>query len=261
LTTITPLLYFSSFISSLYYIYSGSLRSSKISHWLFISAIMSQLILLLTGIVDFTIKNIEISLFVTSAILSIFAYIFIRKNIKNLYCFFVSPVGFILTVPLIMINSQETGVSYSNKILIAHVLLNILSHTTLLISSIFSLMFIYQHKNFKDKKVKKISRLPSLSLIEKINFNLIITSFPIMTIGLTLGFLLSKNQIGSYWFGTVSAISIFSWLIYFSLIQLKITFNLSGFKLSLISLFGFGSIIGGYIVMYFLSLPSHTFLQ
>jgi|TARA_B110000196_G_scaffold188044_1_gene161102 ABC-type transport system involved in cytochrome c biogenesis permease subunit len=120
---------------------------------------------------------------------------------------------------------------------------------------------MYQHKNFKNKKVKKISRLPSLSLIEKINFNLIITSFPIMTIGLTLGFLLSKNQIGSYWFGTVSAISIFSWLIYFSLIQLKITFNLSGFKLSLISLFGFGSIIGGYIVMYFLSLPSHTFLQ
>tara|TARA_B100000579_G_scaffold63198_2_gene46558 strand:+ start:123067 stop:123576 length:510 start_codon:yes stop_codon:yes gene_type:complete len=169
-------------------------------------------------------------------------------------------VAFILTVPLVMISNEDGGSSYNNRILIIHVLLNILSHTTLLISSIFSIMFIYQHRNFKNKKVKKISRMPSLSLIEKINFNLIITSFPLMTIGLVLGFLLSKNQIGTYWFGTVSALSIFSWLIYFSLIQLRITYNLSGLKVSLISLLGFTSIIIGYIFMYFLDLPSHTFV-
>jgi ABC-type uncharacterized transport system permease subunit len=156
--------------------------------------------------------------------------------------------------------NEDGGSTYSNRMIIIHVLLNILSHTTLLISSIFSMMFIYQHRNFKNKKVKKISRMPSLSLIEKINFNLILISFPIMTIGLSLGFLLSKNQIGSYWFGTVSAISIFSWLIYFSLIQMRIIYNLSGLKVSILSLIGFTSIIISYLFMYVLNLPSHTFV-
>ncbi|NSW88665.1 cytochrome c biogenesis protein CcsA [bacterium] len=257
---IIPILYFISFILSLYYIYSGKIGSARFSHWLFTSAIGIQILLLINKTVDFEQRNIEITLFVASFILSTFALIFIRQNIKNLYCFFISPVAFILTVPLVMISNEDGGSSYNNRILIIHVLLNILSHTTLLISSIFSIMFIYQHRNFKNKKVKKISRMPSLSLIEKINFNLIITSFPLMTIGLALGFLLSKNQIGTYWFGTVSALSIFSWLIYFSLIQLRITYNLSGLKVSLISLLGFTSIIIGYIFMYFLDLPSHTFV-
>ncbi len=257
---IIPILYFISFILSLYYIYSGKIGSARFSHWLFTSAIGIQILLLINKTVDFEQRNIEITLFVASFILSTFALIFIRQNIKNLYCFFISPVAFILTVPLVMISNEDGGSSYNNRILIIHVLLNILSHTTLLISSIFSIMFIYQHRNFKNKKVKKISRMPSLSLIEKINFNLIITSFPLMTIGLVLGFLLSKNQIGTYWFGTVSALSIFSWLIYFSLIQLRITYNLSGLKVSLISLLGFTSIIIGYIFMYFLDLPSHTFV-
>jgi len=260
LLIIIPILYFISFILSLYYIYSGKISSARFSHWLFASAIGIQILLLFNKTVNFDQRNIEITLFVASVILSTFALIFIRQNIKNLYCFFISPVAFILTVPLVMISNEDGGSAYNNRILIVHVLLNILSHTTLLISSIFSIMFIYQHRNFKNKKVKKISRMPSLSLIEKINFNLIITSFPLMTIGLVLGFLLSKNQIGTYWFGTVSALSIFSWLIYFSLIQLRITYNLSGLKVSIISLLGFTSIIIGYIFMYFLDLPSHTFV-
>ena len=257
---IIPILYFSSFISSLYYFYSGKLIFSKTSHWLFIGAVVLQIILLVNKTIDFKINNIETSLFVASVFLSILAFFFIRQNIKNLYCFFVSPVGFILTVPLIMMGNDDGGSAYNNRILIIHVLLNILSHTTLLISSIFSIMFIYQHRNFKNKKVKKISRMPSLSLIEKINFNLILVSFPIMTIGLSLGFLLSKSQIGSYWFGTVSAISIFSWLIYFSLIQMRMIYNISGLKVSFISLIGFASIIISYLFMYVLDLPSHTFV-
>ncbi|MBT3475433.1 cytochrome c biogenesis protein CcsA [bacterium] len=258
--TIIPALYFSSFILSLYYIYSGKLNFSRSSHWLFKSAVVLQIILLISKTIDFKINNIETSLFVTSVFLSIPAFFFIRQNMKNLYCFFVSPVGFILTIPLLMMGNEDGGSTYSNRMIIIHVLLNILSHTTLLISSIFSMMFIYQHRNFKNKKVKKISRMPSLSLIEKINFNLILISFPIMTIGLSLGFLLSKNQIGSYWFGTVSAISIFSWLIYFSLIQMRIIYNLSGLKVSILSLIGFTSIIISYLFMYVLNLPSHTFV-
>lgn len=258
---LVPVLYFSSFILSIYYIYSGKLNSSRASSWLFLSALIYQIILLVNQTIDFKLKNIETSLFVASVFLSIFAYIFIRQNIKNLYCFFISPVGFILTVPLLMAANGDGGAAYNNRILIIHVLLNILSHTTLLISSIFSIMFIYQHRKFKNKKVKKASRLPSLSLIEKVNFNLIICSFPIMTIGLVLGFLLAKNQIGSYWFGTVSAISIFSWLIYFSIIQMRIIYNLSGFKISILSLLGFSSIVASYIFMYLLKLPSHTFIQ
>lgn len=53
--------------------------------------------------------------------------------------------------------------------------------------------------------------------MEKIIFLLICIAFPVMTIGFGLGFILSKEQIGTYWFGSVSAISIISWTIFFLL--------------------------------------------
>ena len=115
--------------------------------------------------------------------------------------------------------------------------------------------------NIKNKIINKIDRLPSLSSMEKIIFLLICIAFPIMTIGFGLGFILSKEQIGTYWFGSVSAISIISWTIFFLIIQVKAFFSLSGLKISYYSLVGFISIILGYIAMYSLKLPSHTFIS
>ena len=62
--------------------------------------------------------------------------------------------------------------------------------------------------------------------MEKIIFLLICIAFPVMTIGFGLGFILSKEQIGTYWFGSVSAISIISWTIFFLIIQVKAFFSL-----------------------------------
>ena len=87
------------------------------------------------------------------------------------------------------------------------------------------------------------------------------SSFTIGEIGFGLGFILSKEQIGTYWFGSVSAISIISWTIFFLIIQVKAFFSLSGLKISYYSLIGFISIILGYIAMYSLELPSHTFIS
>ena len=96
---------------------------------------------------------------------------------------------------------------------------NFISHTIILISSIVAILYIYQHTNIKNKIINKIDRLPSLSSMEKIIFLLICIAFPIMTIGFGLGFILSKEQIGTYWFGSVSAISIISWTIFFLLFK------------------------------------------
>ena len=117
---LVPVLYFSSFISSIYYIYSGKLSFSQVSNWLFLFAVLCQIVLLGSQTIDFKLRNIETSLFVASMLLSIFVYIFIRQNIKNLYCFFISPVGFILTVPLLMIGIEDGGSAHNNRILIIH---------------------------------------------------------------------------------------------------------------------------------------------
>ena len=81
-----------------------------------------------------------------------------------------------------------------------------------------------------------------------------------MTLGFSLGFILSKEQIGTYWFGSVSAISVISWTIFFFVIQIRAFFGLSGLKISYFSIIGFISIVLGYVAMYYLELPSHTFL-
>jgi ABC-type uncharacterized transport system permease subunit len=80
-----------------------------------------------------------------------------------------------------------------------------------------------------------------------------------MTIGFVLGFVLSKNQIGKYWFGTVATISVLSWSIYFILILLKPVYKISGLKIAYLSILGFITIVLGYVFMYLLDLPSHNF--
>ena len=84
-----------------------------------------------------------------------------------------------------------------------------------MVATIISILYIFQHKNIKNKIMNKIEKLPSLSSLEKILFLLLCISFPIMTLGFSLGFILSKEQIGTYWFGSVSAISVISWTIFF----------------------------------------------
>ncbi|MDG2445878.1 MAG: cytochrome c biogenesis protein CcsA [Thermodesulfobacteriota bacteirum] len=255
-----PALFFLSFLSCAYYMFSGKLKFSRASNYLFLSSVIIQFLLFITGKVEIPPRNIEVTLFMTAAILSVFIYFFIRPNIKNLYSFFISPVAFIITLPLLLVSEQTNDFTLGNRILISHIILNLLAHTILFVSLILSSMFLYQHRNFKKKRINKISRLPSLSLIEKVNFSMIIASFPFMTAGFALGFILSKNQIGEYWFGTVSSISMITWLVYFLLIQLKLIYNLSGLKISYASIFGFFVIILGYLFMYFLELPSHSFL-
>ena len=81
-----------------------------------------------------------------------------------------------------------------------------------------------------------------------------------MSIGLGLGFVLSKKQIGSYWFGTVSSLSVTSWSIFFILIILKSVYKISAYKTSLLTIVGFITIILGYVFMHLLELPSHNLL-
>ena len=256
---LVPTLYIVSFILSLYYVVCGKLKFSQIGHYLFVVAICTQIVLLGYKEVDYSLKSLEVNLFVITFLLSISSYLFIRPKLGNLYSLFVSPVAFVLTIPIIFDINQNNNLFFDNRVLISHVLLNLLSHTILLVSAIFSLMFLYQHANIKNKKIHRIDRLPSLSLIERVNFWLISSSFPLMTIGFVLGFVLSKNQIGKYWFGTVATISALSWSIYFILILLKPVYKISGLKIAYLSILGFITIVLGYVFMYLLDLPSHNF--
>ena len=259
ITILVPTLYIISFILNLYYTVSGKSKFSQIGHYLFVLAICTQAALLAYKEVDYSLKSLEVNLFVITFLLSISGYLFIRPKLGNLYSLFVSPVAFVLTTPMALSVNQNNNLSFDNNVLISHVLLNLLSHTILLVSVIFSLMFLYQHANIKNKKIHRIERLPSLSLIERVNFLLISSSFPLMTIGFIFGLVLSKNQIGEYWFGTVATISTISWSIYFILILLKSIYKISGLKIAYASIFGFMTILLGYALMYLLDLPSHNF--
>ena len=252
-------LFLLSFVTNILYSINGNLNYSKISRVLLIFALLGQTYLILNGKILIESKTLESNLFVSSWIVGIFSIFVLRKYIKNLYTLFISPVCFLLSVPIIFVGNLESTV-FSNKILILHVMSNFISHTLILIASIIAFLYIYQHKNIKMKIINQIDKLPSLSTLEKILFLILCISFPIMTLGFSLGFILSKEQIGTYWFGSVSTISVISWTVFFFIIQIRAFFGLSGLKISYFSIFGLFTIILGYIAMYYLELPSHTFL-
>lgn len=256
-----PIFYIISFILSLYFVISGKKDFSSTSNYFFISAFLIQAVLIASERIQYTSRDIETVLFLIAFIISLGSYLLIRPRIDNLYSLYVSPVAFIATIPILFYSNNLENITANNNLLVfSHVVPNLLAHTMLLIATIFSSMFLFQYKNIKNKNIKKISRLPSISLIEKINFLLIVSSFPLMSIGLGLGFVLSKKQIGSYWFGTVSSLSVTSWSIFFILIILKSVYKISAYKTSLLTIVGFITIILGYVFMHLLELPSHNLL-
>ncbi len=252
-------LFLLSFITNVLYTANGKLIFSKISRILIVFALLGQTYVILEGKVSLDSKTLESNLFVSSWIVGTFSVLILRMYIKNLYTLFISPACFLLSVPIIFVGNIQSEV-FSNKILIFHVLANFISHALIMVATIISILYIFQHKNIKNKIMNKIEKLPSLSSLEKILFLLLCISFPIMTLGFSLGFILSKEQIGTYWFGSVSAISVISWTIFFFVIQIRAFFGLSGLKISYFSIIGFISIVLGYVAMYYLELPSHTFL-
>ncbi len=177
---------------------------------------------------------------------------------------FAAPLAFILTLPFIIlpqgiIDSDQT---LSNPWILIHIALILLGEALFTVAFISGVLYIFQENKIKSKHVGSfLEKFPSLTTLDRINHLCLMIGFPLVTIGIALGFLLAKQISGSEWvWGQKETWSMVTWILYAVLIHGRLASGWKGRKAALGAVFGFGIILLTLFVIGYLAPGQHDFL-
>lgn len=131
-------------------------------------------------------------------------------------------------------------------LLVTHIIVLLASYVLLGVACVASIIFIYQERHLKTKKVKSTNiRFPSLGTLDRLSWQGTLWGFLALSIGIMIGILINKNDqslLASLRFGSsISAWFVFAFLLLFRQLQLlhslwTSAWPIFGFILALISL-------------------------
>jgi len=141
-----------------------------------------------------------------------------------------------------------------------HTPLLFLAYGALFIAFSAAVLYLIQERELKSKQPKMFyNRLPSLELCDDLAYRSLAIGFPLMTLGILAGALWAQSEWGTSW--TIDPkilFSIFTWLIYLTLIHYRLIAGWRGRKAAYLSIVGFVSVLITFLgANYFTGL--HTF--
>lgn len=106
-------------------------------------------------------------------------------------------------------------------------------------------IYLIQERLVKSKSVVIISaRLPSLALLDEINYRALTIGFPLLTIGIVTGAVWAEYAWGSYWsWDPKETWSLITWLLYAALLHQRLMKGWRGKKAAVMSILGFGCVL------------------
>ncbi len=126
-----------------------------------------------------------------------------------------------------------------------HVILAFLGDAIFALTFCLSVMYLIQENRIKKKKFGKMSRLlPSLTLLDQLNYRLLTIGFPLLTLGIITGSIWAEYAWGSYWsWDPKETWSLITWLVYAALLHQRLTVGWRGKKAAWVAIIGFGLIL------------------
>lgn len=103
------------------------------------------------------------------------------------------------------------------------------------------MMYLIQERYLKSKHLNSLfQRLPSLQVLDEINYRLITIGFPLLTLAIITGALWANSAWGTYWRWDPKEVwSIITWIIYALVLHLRLTIGWRGKKAAILSIAGF----------------------
>ena len=137
--------------------------------------------------------------------------------------------------------------------LIAHVITCFLGYAGFAIAFGFSIMYLIKPETSSENSL--FAKLPSLSLIDELTYQMIVFGFLFLTVGIITGSVWANSAWGTYWsWDPKETWSLITWFIYALLLHLRIMKGWQGKKIAWISILGFFAVLFTYFgVNYWLS--------
>ncbi|MGA7105223.1 MAG: c-type cytochrome biogenesis protein CcsB [Candidatus Deferrimicrobiaceae bacterium] len=250
LLKVTTFFYFAGALSYLYFIITMKERGAKLGRmFLLIGVILHTAGFALryasAGYTPVTNLFESLSFFALS-IAGIFLVVEIRYNLRTLGSF-VAPLAFAFSIFAAFLPGEVAGLApaLNSYWLPVHVLLLFIGDAVFAVAFGAGIMYLLQEKQVKRKKMGAMfKRLPSLDVLDEVNYRCLTIGFPLLTMGIITGSIWAEYAWGSYWsWDPKETWSLITWLLYAALLHGRLTVGWRGRKAAILAIVGFGAIL------------------
>jgi cytochrome c-type biogenesis protein CcsB len=216
---------------------------------------------ILTGNIPITSMH-ESSSFFAWSVMVIYFYIYYRFRFLVLGLF-ILPMVSILMLSSLILPSEIRPISpiLRSYWLAFHTLFAFIGYASFTVAAGTGLMYLIQERHLKSKRPSWIcTKLPSVQILDEINYKLIALGFPLHTLAIITGALWAEASLGSYWRWDPKEVwSLITWLIYALILHLRIVRGYRGRKAATLSIVGFLAVLFTYYGVNLLLKSYHLF--
>jgi cytochrome c-type biogenesis protein CcsB len=250
LLKVTTFIYLAGALSYLYFIITMKERGGKLGRmFLLIGVIVhtAGFVLRYASAGYTPVTNLFESLsFFALSIAGIFLLVEIRYGLRTLGAF-VAPIAFVFSIFSAFLPGEVAGLApaLNSYWLPIHVLLLFIGDAVFAVAFAAGIMYLLQEKQVKRKKMGAIfKRLPSLDVLDEVNYRCLTIGFPLLTMGIITGSIWAEYAWGSYWsWDPKETWSLITWLLYAALLHGRLTVGWRGRKAAILAIVGFGAIL------------------
>jgi len=177
---------------------------------------------------------------------------------------FIMPLVFILMLSSAMLPREIVPLNPLLKSywLGIHTALALLGYAAFAMAFGIGIMYLVQERYVKSKHPGSLfQRLPSLQMLDEINYKLITLGFPLFTLGIITGAIWAESAWGSYWsWDPKETWSLITWLIYALILHARLTAGWRGKKAAILSIVGFIAVLFTFFGVNLLLEGLHAFV-
>jgi len=143
-----------------------------------------------------------------------------------------------------------------------HVIFAFLGDAAFAMAFGIGVMYLIQERFVKSKHLSGLfQRLPSLQVLDEINYHLITLGFPLLTLAMITGVIWANSAWGTYWRWDPKEVwSLITWLIYALLLHMRLTVGWRGKKAAILSIAGFIIVIFAFFGVTLILKGQHVFM-
>lgn len=169
---------------------------------------------------------------------------YIRYRIQALSIFLL-PAVTALMLGTVFLKTSPVPPLLRSSWLYAHTTFLFLAYGMFLVTFVAGVLYVFQEKELKNKKPKTFYyRLPSLTTLDDLFLKFLIAGFCFMTVGLLSGILWAEQDWVQGWQRDPKVIAaLVTWVIYLTLIYLRLAAGWRGRRAAVVSMIGFLSVL------------------
>jgi cytochrome c-type biogenesis protein CcsB len=204
----------------------------------------------------------EASSFFSWCIVLLFFFLEYRYKV-GLLGSFIMPVVFImmLTSSMLPRRIEQLSPVLQSSWLMIHTVLAFVGDAAFAMAFGAGVMYLMQEHYVKSKHLGGLfRRLPSLQILDEINYKLITIGFPFLTLAIITGAIWAENALGRFWRWDPKEVwSLITWFIYALVLHVRLTLGWRGKRAAILSILGFCVVLFTFFGVNLLLKGYHSF--